>query len=117
MTYPTTAAIYQRASELCRAMVAATTIANNPDLAYPDTTPPPDLGRREVRAEITYYEFLAAHRSELGARPEFGVEYGVLDSLAAENLTLTDLFTSTGDPEERDRDRRRNRLPQHQDAK
>lgn len=107
MTYPNSAAIYQRASELCRAMVAATTVANNPELAYPDTTPPTDLARREVGAEITYYEFLAAHRSVLGDRPEFGVEYGVLDDLAAENLTITDLFAGTGDPEDRDRRRTR----------
>ncbi|MFG3620812.1 hypothetical protein [Nocardia sp. NPDC047654] len=106
--------IYQRASELGRAMIAATTAANNPELAYPDwpdTTPLPDLGHQEVAAEIAYYSFLDEHRAELGQHPDFRIEYGVLDELAAEQRSVTDLFTDTGNPEERhrDSDRRRSR--------
>ncbi|MBF6226031.1 hypothetical protein IU470_13090 [Nocardia abscessus] len=105
---------YRRAKGLERAMIAATTAANNPELAYPDwpdTTPLPDLGRGEVAAEIAYYSFLDEHRAELGQHSDFRIEYGVLDALAAEQRSVTDLFTDTGDPEERHRDpdRRRSR--------
>ncbi|MGK8501305.1 hypothetical protein [Nocardia asiatica] len=105
---------YRRAKELGRAMIAATTAANNPELAYPDwpdTKQLPDLGHAEVAAEIAYYSFLAAHRDELGQHTDFRIEYGVLDALAAEQRSVTDLFTDTGDPEERHRDpdRRRSR--------
>ncbi|WP_280471836.1 hypothetical protein [Nocardia cyriacigeorgica] len=115
MTTPEHDEVIAQAHALRRDAINAITVAQDPELMYPDLAPDEFptafIEQWERESGRKYHAHLETHRDVLEPHPDFQHAYELHDWLHEKGADFQDFQTWTGDPEEplRRSDRRRSR--------